>query len=69
VSDGELHVELEMGKAGTRRRLIDMADRRLASVMAWQQDLAVPVLPLSTDEDVLEQTRRLLGHSPRATAR
>jgi len=66
VSDGELHVELDVGKASTRRRLMEMADERLASVMAWQRDLGVPVLPLSTGEDVLEQARRLLGHAPRA---
>ncbi len=69
VSDGELHVEVDLGKASTRARLQDMADARLASVMAWQRDLAVPVLPLSTGEDVLEQTRRLLGHGPRGAAR
>ena len=66
VSDGELHVELDVGKAATSRRLIDLAHERLASVMAWQGDLGVPVLPLSTDEDVLEQTRRLLGHVSRS---
>ncbi len=65
VSDGELQVELDVGKESTRRLLLDMADDRLASVMAWQPDLAVPVLPLSTAEDVLEQARRLLGYVPR----
>ena len=69
VSDGELHVELDVGKASTRRRLMDMADARLASIMAWQSELAVPVLPLSTGEDVLEQARQLLGHGPRGGAR
>ena len=69
VSDGELHVEIDVGKASTRRRLMDMADDRLGSIMAWQPNLAVPVLPLSTDEDVLEQVRRLLGHAPRAMVR
>jgi len=69
VSDGELHVEVDLAKASTRRRLQDMADARLASVMAWQRDLAVPVLPLSTGEDVLEQARRLLGQGPRGGAR
>ena len=69
VSNGEIQVEIDFGKGSTRRRLMDMADDRLASVMAWQPDLAVPVLPLSTGEDVLEQARRLMGYVPQGGRR
>ncbi len=63
VSDGELQFELDVGKASTRRRLIEMADQRLSSVMAWQDDLGVPVMPVSTGEDSLDQVRTLLGRA------
>lgn len=66
VTGGELQVEIDTAKASTRRRLAEMADRRLASVMAWQDDLGVPVMPVSAGEDSLEQVRALLG---RAAAR
>jgi len=63
VSDGELQVELDIGKASTRKRLAEMADRRLSSVMAWQDDLGVPVMPISAGEDSLDQVRTLLGQA------
>ena len=63
VGDGELQVELDIAKASTRRRMLEFADQRLKSVMAWQNDLGVPVLPISTGEDTMEQTRRLLGRA------
>jgi len=63
VGDGELQVELELGKASTRRRLAEMADRRLASVMAWQDNLGIPVMPVSAGEDSLDQLRTLLGRA------
>ncbi|UCF69658.1 MAG: DUF58 domain-containing protein [Acidobacteriota bacterium] len=69
VSDGELQVELDVGKASTRRRLAEMADERLASVMAWQDELGVPVMPISAGEDSLDQVRKLLGQAARGGQR
>ncbi len=63
VGDGELQVELDIAKASTRRRMLEFADQRLKSVMAWQNNLGVPVLPISTGEDTMEQARRLLGRA------
>ena len=63
VGDGELQVEMDMGKASTRRRLLDMVDRRIASVMAWQDELGIPVLPVSAGEDSLDQIRVMLGRA------
>ena len=63
VSDGELQIELDIGKVSTRKRLIEMADRRLAAVMAWQDELAVPVLPISTASDSLDQVQELIGRA------
>jgi uncharacterized protein (DUF58 family) len=69
VSDGEMQVELDAGKASTRRRVIEIAGRRLASVMAWQDDLGIPVLPISAGEDSLDQVRVLLGQAVQARGR
>lgn len=66
VSEGELQVELDLGKASIRKRLAEMADRRLSSVMAWQDDLGVPVMPISAGEDSLDQVRTLLGRASQA---
>ena len=63
VGDGELQVELDFGKTSTRRRLAEMAARRLASVIAWQDDLGIPVMPVSAGEDSLDQLRTLLGRA------
>ncbi len=65
VSDGELQVELDTGEKATRERLVEFTDRRLASVMAWHEDLAIPVMPISTERDSLDQARELLGRSVR----
>ncbi len=68
VGDGELQIELDTGKAATRRRVIEIASRRLASVMAWQDDLGIPVLPVSAGEDALDQVRILLGRAVQTRA-
>ncbi len=65
VSDGELQIELELGKASTRRRLAALSDRRLQTVMAWQDELGVPVAPISTESDAVDQMFHLLGHAAR----
>jgi uncharacterized protein (DUF58 family) len=69
VSDGELQFELDVGKASTRRRVAEMADRRLSSVMAWQDELGIPVMPISAGEDSLDQVRTLLGRAAEARRR
>ena len=61
VSDGELQVELDTGRGTVRERLTQFTDDRLGAIIAWQTELGVPVLPITTDKDALEQIRRLLG--------
>jgi len=63
VSDGEVQIEVDFGKKSSRRRLLDFAEGRLASVMAWQREIGVPVMPISTAEDVMDQMRSLLGRA------
>lgn len=61
VSDGELQVELNTGRGAVRERLTQFTDDRLGAIIAWQTELGVPVLPITTDKDALEQIRKLLG--------
>jgi hypothetical protein len=65
VSEGELQVEMDLGTEQVRGRMLDQAGKRLARVLAWATERGVPVLPLTTAEDVPEQVRRLLGGGPR----
>ena len=65
VGDGELQIEIDLGSGAQRRRLKDFLEGRLAAVLAWQREIGVPVMPMSTDEPVMEQARRLLGQAAR----
>jgi len=64
VSEGELQVEMDLGTEPVRQRMVELADKRLGRVLAWSTERGVPVLPLTTAEDVPEQVRRLLGGGP-----
>lgn len=64
VTDGELQIHLEVGRESVRKSISQVSQDRLKSVFAWTQELRVPVLPLSSAEDVAQQIRRLLGALP-----
>lgn len=61
VSNGELQVELQLGQEKIRKNILDASDKRIRSVLSWQHELGIPVLPISTAEDVPQQLRHLLG--------
>lgn len=61
VSDGELQIELDTGSSSTRARVSELLGERLNSIQAWQRELGVPVIPISTENDVLDQVREFLG--------
>lgn len=61
VSNGELQVELLLGEEKIRKSIVDASDKRLRAILSWQHDIGVPVLPISTAEDVPQQLRHLLG--------
>ena len=63
VGDGELQIEVDLGSGAQRRRLEEFTKGRLASVLAWQREIGVPVMPMSTAEPVMEQARRMLGEA------
>ncbi len=62
VSNGELQVELRLGQEKVRKSILDASDKRMRAILLWQHELGIPVLPLSTAEDVPQQVRHLLGH-------
>lgn len=61
VSNGELQVEVMLGEEKVRRNILDASDKRLRAILSWQHELGVPVLPISTADDVALQLRHLLG--------
>lgn len=61
VGDGELQLELDLGRETVRQGLREFGGRRLARLSRWQAERAVAVLPLSTAEDPALQMQRLLG--------
>jgi uncharacterized protein (DUF58 family) len=62
ISNAALQVELRLGEQKVREGLCSASDQRLKNVLSWQHELDIPVLPLSTAEDVSQQVRHLLGH-------
>ncbi|WP_414719210.1 DUF58 domain-containing protein [Variovorax sp.] len=61
VSDGELQVELGLGRDAVRRGIAGFVDARSRELFEWRHTIGVPVLPLSAAEETAPQMRRLLG--------
>ena len=64
VSGGELQMQIDTARGSVQQRMQDMVDKRVSRVMSWQDQLGVPVLPLSTERDPLDQVREMLGALP-----
>jgi uncharacterized protein (DUF58 family) len=64
VTDGELQIQLEVGRGSVRERIEQATHERLKGVFAWTRELGVPVLPLSAAEETASQLRKLLGAMP-----
>jgi uncharacterized protein (DUF58 family) len=64
VTDGELQIQLEVGRDSVRERIEEATHERLKGVLAWTHELGVPVLPLSAAEETAPQLRKLLGAMP-----
>jgi uncharacterized protein (DUF58 family) len=64
VTDGELQMQLDVGRDNVRKSIEKATQERLHGVLAWTHELGVPVLPLSAAEETAEQLRRLLGVLP-----
>jgi uncharacterized protein (DUF58 family) len=64
VTDGELQIQLEVGRDSVRKSIAEATEARLRGVFAWTHEIGVPVLPLSAAEETAPQLRRLLGAMP-----
>lgn len=62
VSQGELQVELNLGDRKVREPVLNFTKSRLQQVMGYLKQLAIPVLPVHTGDDVVDQVHRLLGN-------
>lgn len=69
VSNGELQVELDLGAGRVRENVQAYSGKRLDTVLAWQREIRVPVLPVSTAEEPAGQLQRLIGARSRPGAR
>jgi hypothetical protein len=65
ITDGELQIELAVGTQKVRRKIAESVKGRIARLLAWQQEIRVPMLPITTAKGVAEQIRHLLGYAPR----
>jgi uncharacterized protein (DUF58 family) len=69
VSNGELQVELGLGRDPIRRGIAEFVDDQKRELFAWQHGIGVPVLPVSAAEDSAAQLRHLLGRLTPAAQR
>lgn len=61
VSDGRLQARLSLGEERVRRDVESFTSGRIASLLAWREEIGVPMLPLTTTEEAALQLQRLLG--------
>jgi len=61
VSDGRLQAELRGSQGKILNQVQAVSDQRMARIMDWQDSLGVPVLPISTAEEPVDQLIRLTG--------
>ncbi len=63
VSGGGPQAELALRTASVRTSIAAFARSRGEELLAWQQELGLPMLPISTAEDTAPQLRRVLEQS------
>jgi len=61
VSGGNLQAELAMGHGKVRSGIADFAKGHGDALLAWQQELGLPMLLVSAAEETAPQLRRTLG--------
>jgi uncharacterized protein (DUF58 family) len=61
VSDGRLQAEFRGSQGKVRDQVRAVSDQRMGRIMEWQDSLGVPVLPISTAEEPVDQLIRLTG--------
>ncbi len=67
ITDGDLQVAVDLGGKRNRQRILDKSSGRIAEVLQLQNQLQMPVMPITTAEDVTLQLHRLLGRAGKIT--
>lgn len=61
VSGGALQAELQFGRGNVRDAVGSFARNRGRELLSWQEEMGLPMLPVSAAEEVAPQLRTLLG--------
>ncbi|WP_274628154.1 DUF58 domain-containing protein [Arvimicrobium flavum] len=61
VSGGALQAELPFGHGDMRARIIEFARERGKELLRWQQELGLPMMPVSAAEETAPQMRRMMA--------
>lgn len=61
LSGGLLQAEVQFGRGNVREAIDGFARKRGRALRAWQEELGLPMLPISAAEDVAPQLRSMLG--------
>ncbi|WP_082367278.1 DUF58 domain-containing protein [Ensifer adhaerens] len=61
VSGGAQQAGLQFGHGNVREAIDSFARKRGRALQAWQQDLGLPMLPVSSAEEIAPQLRNMLG--------
>ncbi|MEN8213731.1 MAG: DUF58 domain-containing protein [Pseudomonadota bacterium] len=61
ATDGRLQARLSLGEERTRRDVESFTSGRISTLLGYRETIGVPMLPLSTGEEVAHQVQRLLG--------
>lgn len=60
-SGGLLQAEVQLGHGNVREAIDSFARKRGRALRAWQEELGLPMLPISAAEEVAPQLRTMLG--------
>ncbi|MEM7120294.1 MAG: DUF58 domain-containing protein [Pseudomonadota bacterium] len=63
VSDGDLQAEIDTSDGRTHQSLHEVAAGRVQQILAWERELGIPVLPLTSSKETVGQIRRLMGRA------
>ncbi len=63
VSDGDLQAEIDTRDGNVHQSLHQVAAGRVQQILAWERELGIPVLPLTSSEETVGQIRRLMGRA------
>ena len=61
ATDGDVQVEIDLGAGKTRERIEAYGGARLNTLIEWQRQLGMAVLPITPADDPAAQLRRLIG--------